>query len=70
MTISSCFVSHGYVAEAVGYAIKADGTKEKRARRSVVVSGDTTYSKALSTMSKGASVLVHEVIDVCLDGLS
>ena len=46
-------VSHEPVAPAVGYRFDYKG-------RSVVISGDTAYSKSLIEASDGADVLVHE----------
>jgi len=49
-------VDHGPVKPAFGYRVDFDG-------RSVVLSGDTRFSENLIRASKGADLLIHEVID-------
>lgn len=49
-------VDHEPVAPAVGYRFEFGG-------RSVVISGDTAYSENLARASKGADLLVHEVLE-------
>lgn len=53
--ISAFSVSHAPVCEAVGYRIDYRG-------RSLVVSGDTTFSSNLITHARGADLLVHEAL--------
>jgi ribonuclease BN (tRNA processing enzyme) len=55
VTVEAFSVSHGDIHPAYGYKITTPD-------RTVVFSGDTTYSKVLAAKSKGADVLVHEVI--------
>ncbi|MCM3584981.1 MBL fold metallo-hydrolase [Mesobacillus maritimus] len=50
-------VDHGPMKPAVGYRINYDG-------RSVVISGDTTYSENLIKHAKGTDLLIHEVVSV------
>jgi ribonuclease BN (tRNA processing enzyme) len=53
--VTSALVLHGPVRPA--YALRFD-----MADRSVVFSGDTTYSENLATFAKGADLLIHEVM--------
>lgn len=53
--VSAFSVSHAPVCEAVGYRIDYRG-------RSVVVSGDTTYSENLIQHAHGVDLLVHEAL--------
>lgn len=53
--ISACEVRHPLVKQAYAYRFDAKD-------RSVVISGDTTYAPELAEFSKGADVLVHEVM--------
>lgn len=46
--------------DAVGYRIEYAG-------RSIVVSGDTSYSRSLTLAARGADLLVHEAISPALD---
>lgn len=55
VTVEAFSVSHGDIDPAYGYRIT---TPDK----SVVISGDTTYSETLAEKAKGADVLIHEVI--------
>ncbi|WP_138473326.1 MBL fold metallo-hydrolase [Poseidonocella sp. HB161398] len=55
VTVEAFSVNHGDIHPAYGYRITTPG-------KTVVFSGDTTYSPALAEMAKGADVLVHEVI--------
>ena len=50
-------VDHGPMEPAFGYRINYNG-------HSVVISGDTTYSENLIHYSKGADLLIHEVVVV------
>ena len=50
-------VDHGPMEPAFGYRINYNG-------HSVVISGDTTYSENLIQFSKGADLLIHEVVVV------
>ena len=53
--VSAFSVSHAPVCEAVGYRIDYRG-------RSIVVSGDTTYSADLIQHARGVDLLVHEAL--------
>lgn len=53
--VSACSVSHEPVCEAVGYRIDYRG-------RSVVVSGDTSYSPNLVQHARGVDLLIHEAL--------
>ena len=53
--IESFAVSHGAVKPAFGYKVT---TPDK----TIVISGDTTYSPKLVEMARGADILFHEVI--------
>ncbi|MCA8881759.1 MAG: MBL fold metallo-hydrolase [Rhodobacteraceae bacterium] len=55
VTVEAFTVNHGDIKPAYGYKIT---TPDK----TVVFSGDTTYSETLIEKAKGADVLVHEVI--------
>jgi len=55
VTVEAFSVNHGDIKPAYGYKIT---TPDK----SIVFSGDTTYSETLTEVAKGADVLVHEVI--------
>lgn len=54
--ITAFFVDHGVVKPALGYRVDFAG-------HSVVLSGDTRYSENLIRFSRGADVVIHEVID-------
>src|ERR1041385_7239456 len=53
--VSACLVRHPLVKEAYAYRFDAKD-------RSVVISGDTTYTPKLAEFAKDADVLVHEVM--------
>jgi ribonuclease BN (tRNA processing enzyme) len=53
--VSATRVRHPPIANAYAYRFDAPG-------RSIVLSGDTTYSPELIALAKGADVLVHEVM--------
>jgi ribonuclease BN (tRNA processing enzyme) len=53
--VSTCLVRHPPIAQAYAYRFDAHD-------RSVVISGDTAYAPELIEFSKGADVLVHEVM--------
>jgi ribonuclease Z len=55
VTVTAFAVDHGPVAPAFGYRVDYAG-------RSVVFSGDTRYTEAMIAASKGADVIVHEVV--------
>jgi len=55
VTIEAFTVNHGDIKPAYGYKIV---TPDK----TIVISGDTTYSETLVEKAKGVDVLVHEVI--------
>lgn len=55
VTVEAFTVNHGDIEPAYGYKIT---TPDK----TIVFSGDTTYSEALIERAKGVDVLVHEVI--------
>lgn len=55
VTVSACRVVHPPIQES--YAFRFDAHD-----RSVVISGDTAYSKDLAEFAKGADVLVHEIM--------
>lgn len=55
LTVVAIAVDHAPVAPAVGYRFEFAG-------RSVVISGDTSYSPNLARASKGADLLIHEVL--------
>ncbi|MDT8398360.1 MAG: MBL fold metallo-hydrolase [Pseudomonadales bacterium] len=48
-------VAHGEIKPAFGYKVTT-------ADKTIVISGDTTYSPALAAQAKGADLLIHEVI--------
>jgi len=48
-------VPHGQWSHAYGYRFEAKD-------RTIVISGDTTYSEALIAAAKGCDILIHEVI--------
>jgi ribonuclease Z len=52
--VTSFLVDHGIVRPALGYRVDAGG-------RSVVLSGDTRYSRSLIEHAKGVDLLIHEV---------
>lgn len=54
VTITAFLVDHGVVKPAFGYKIESG-------ENTVVISGDTTYSKNLIKHAKNASLLVHEI---------
>jgi ribonuclease BN (tRNA processing enzyme) len=61
--VTACRVRHPPIAES--YAFRFDA-----ADRSIVISGDTTYSPELVQLAKGADVLVHEALYLPgLDGI-
>ncbi len=53
--VSACTVRHPMIRQAYAYRFDAKD-------RSVVISGDTTYSPELAEFAKAADVLVHEVM--------
>jgi ribonuclease BN (tRNA processing enzyme) len=53
--VSTCKVRHPPIEQAYAYRFDARD-------RSIVISGDTTYSPELAQFAKGADVLVHEVM--------
>src|SRR5262249_20000844 len=53
--VSTCLVRHPPIKQAYAYRFDAKD-------RSVVISGDTTYSAELVNFAKGAELLVHEVM--------
>ena len=55
VTVEAITVNHGDIKPAYGYKVT---TPDK----TVVISGDTTYSENLIERAKGADVLIHEVI--------
>lgn len=55
LTVTSALVDHPPVAPAFAYRFDASD-------RSIVVSGDTRRSEALTRLSEGADVLVHEAL--------
>lgn len=55
VTIEAFDVNHGDIKPAFGYRIT---TPDK----TIVISGDTTYSKKVEEMATGVDILVHEVI--------
>lgn len=55
VTIEAFEVEHGSITPAFGYRVS---TPDK----TIVISGDTSYSQKLVEMAKGADILVHEVI--------
>ncbi len=59
LTIAAFTVPHEPISPAVGYRIDYAG-------RSVVISGDTSKSEAVARASKGADVLIHEVLQPAL----
>jgi ribonuclease BN (tRNA processing enzyme) len=54
--VTAARVRHPPITDAYAYRFDA-------ADRSIVISGDTTYSPELIELAKGADVLVHEVMD-------
>jgi ribonuclease BN (tRNA processing enzyme) len=60
LKVSAAKVRHPPITHAYAYRFDAPG-------RSIVLSGDTTYSPELIALARGADVLVHEVMH--LDGL-
>jgi ribonuclease Z len=63
LSIEAFRVHHGEIKPAYGYKITT-------ANRSIVISGDTTYSEKLIEKAKGVDVLIHEVISAkALSGL-
>lgn len=54
--VTAFLVDHGPVKPAFGYRVDYRG-------RSVALSGDTRFSENLIRFSKGADVLIHEVVD-------
>lgn len=55
VTVEAIAVDHGDIKPAFGYKITTPD-------RTVVISGDTSYSENLAANAKGVDVLVHEVI--------
>jgi ribonuclease BN (tRNA processing enzyme) len=63
MRVTAARVLHPPIADAYAYRFDTDD-------RSIVISGDTTYSPALIELARGADVLVHETLYVPgLEGL-
>src|ERR1700746_1565736 len=56
LKVTAFFVDHGLVKPALGYRVAFAG-------HSVVLSGDTRPSENLIHFSKGADVVIHEVIE-------
>jgi ribonuclease Z len=54
--VTAVTVDHGLVKPALGYRVDFAG-------HSVVLSGDTRYSENLIIFSKGADVIIHEVVE-------
>ena len=54
ITVEAFTVPHGEIRPAFGYKITT-------ADKTIVISGDTTYSAALAEKAKGADLLIHEV---------
>ena len=55
LTVEAFAVNHGKIKPAYGYKITTDD-------RSIVISGDTSYSETLLEKSRGVDLLFHEVI--------
>lgn len=55
LTIEAFAVPHGGIEPAFGYRIATDD-------RTIVISGDTSYSETLIEKAKNADLLIHEVI--------
>ena len=55
LTVEAFAVNHGKIKPAYGYKITTDD-------RSIVISGDTSYSEMLLEKSRGVDLLFHEVI--------
>ena len=55
LTIEAFTVPHGGIKPAFGYKITTDD-------KTIVISGDTTYSEVLIEKARNADILVHEVI--------
>ena len=55
VTVTSALVDHESVTPAFAYRFDTPG-------RSIVISGDTTYSDNLVALAKGADLLIHEAI--------
>jgi ribonuclease BN (tRNA processing enzyme) len=60
VTVTSAVVDHYSVKPAFAYRFDTPG-------RSIVISGDTTYSEALVDLARGADLLIHEAM--YLDGV-
>lgn len=60
VTVTAFTVDHHVIEPAFGYRVDFGG-------RSVVISGDTTYSKNLIENSRGADVIIHEVISPAME---
>jgi len=54
ITVEAFSVPHGNIRPAFGYRVT---TRDK----TIVISGDTTYSELLAEKAKGADILIHEV---------
>jgi ribonuclease BN (tRNA processing enzyme) len=55
LTVEAFAVKHGKIKPAFGYKITTDD-------RSIVISGDTSFSETLLEKSRGVDILFHEVI--------
>ena len=55
LTIEAFKVPHGNIRPSFGYKVTTDD-------KSIVISGDTSYSEKLIEKAKGVDILVHEVI--------
>lgn len=55
VTVEAFSVNHGDIHPAYGYKITTPD-------RTIVFSGDTTYSEEIAEKAKGADVLIHEII--------
>jgi ribonuclease Z len=54
ITVEAFTVPHGEIRPAFGYRVTT-------ADKTIVISGDTTYSEALAEKARGADILIHEV---------
>ncbi len=59
VTVTSALVDHYEVKPAFAYRFDTHGSG---GGRSVVISGDTTYSPALVALARGADLLIHEAM--------
>ncbi len=54
ITVEAFTVPHGEIKPALGYRVTT-------ADKTIVISGDTTYSETLAEKARGADILIHEV---------